>query len=322
MPIGSIDRNGGGSPGGAAHAAGWLARALLLDPAVPDPGAGCWGDARAMGLARLPILLGWRRTGGPFVAGTSEGTADPPLLAATLDLAESTADWTPARWDDAFRSFWANADRSLRDALAARLPLTEPWSLVGWCEAVWGTYAGEGNSAIALVAPTLASEVRSSLDWLGRRTDGAAGYAAEPLDPDGRRVRCSRVAGSLEAGALRPLPGELERSPVEGTADPFESVERVAYEAGATASWSRREWVRFRGPGGTVRVFPRRDAVWLQLVGADEGTLAGLRFRHGVPLERPGAGQGPPGAHLVLRDGAEVTAGVAAVLREWLRGSD
>lgn len=321
MSIGSLEENGGGR-GDFVPGPEWLWRALLLDPAVPDPGVACWADARSLGLVRLPILLGWRRSGGAVVVGTSERVAEAGLLTATLELAERTAEWTPGRWGDAFHSFWSSADASLRAALATRLPLptTEPWSLVEWSEAVWGTYAESGSTAVALVARELGPDVLSSLEWLGRRTGWAAGYSAEPLDEDGRRIRCFRVAGSLGPEEARPLPGEAGRSPTDGSPDPLDTVERLALDAGATASWSRRDWVRFHGAGGTIRVFPREDAVWLQLVGADEGTLAGLRFRHGVPLEPPGSPDAPPGAHLALRSDAEVTAEVEAVIREWLQG--
>jgi len=321
MPIGSLDENGG-AKGGYVPGPEWLSRALLLDPTVPDPGATCWADARSLGIVRLPILLGWRRSGGPVVVGTSEGVADAGLLTATLGLAEKTAEWTPGRWGEAFHSFWSNADPSLRNALATRLPLpeAEPWSLVEWSEAVWGTYAESGSTAVALVARELEPDVLSSLEWLGRRTGWAAGFSAEPLDEGGGRIRCFRVAGSLDSDEPRPLPGEAGRSPGEGSPDPLDTVERLALDAGASASWSRREWVRFRGPGGTIRAFPRQDALWLQLVGADEGTLAGLRFRHGVPLDGPGSPDAPPGAHLALRQVSDVTDSVEAVIREWLQG--
>jgi len=324
MPIGSLAGNGGGMPGGAVRPDDeWLPRALLLDPAALDPGAACWADARALGLARLPILFGWRRGGGALVAGTSQRVAGPEVLAATLALAEATSDWPAARWDEAFRSFWAGPGRQLRPALAERLPLpeVESWSLAAWSEATWGTYAEGGAASVALVAPSFHAEAITALAWLGRRTGAAAGFTAERLDEGAGRVRCTLVVGSLGSTAARPLPGEIRESPQPGSpADLLESVERLALEAGATVTWSRRDWVSFRGPAGSVRVFPRGDEVWIQLVGADEGTLAGLRFRHGVPLDRPGTDKAPPGAHLLLERDAVVSQNVGAVIREWLRG--
>ena len=47
----------------------WLSRALLLDPTAIPGDSACWADARELGMAKRPILLGWRRTGGALVTG-------------------------------------------------------------------------------------------------------------------------------------------------------------------------------------------------------------------------------------------------------------
>ncbi len=308
----------------------WLSRALLLDPmAIPGDSA-CWADARDLGMARLPILLGWRRAGGALVTGTSEGVATRELWAESTTLAETTARWTGERWDAAFRTFWKQAKPPLRRALSERLPLPDDvWTLESWAAAVWGSFAGPVEPpAVAVVGSEVSEEVLASVavaSGVGR----AAAFVVEPLDSERGRIRCALVAGDLDPGPRRALPGEPElearhaRVGIEPD-DPealIDAVERVARRSGATATWSRRDWVRFEGPHGTIRVFPHDRGAWLQLAGADEGALAGLRFRHGLPLDPEGPPNGPPGAHLYLRDPASLTPAIEAVIRQWLRGA-
>lgn len=308
----------------------WLSRALLLDPmAIPGDSA-CWGDARALGLAGLPILLGWRRTGGALVAGTSEGAVTIELLVATTKLAESTSLWTGDRWDAAFRAFWTDAAPPLRHALAERLPLpADGWSLESWSSAVWGTFAGPVDPpAVAVVGSTVSADVMESIGLRGS-AGRAAAFTVEPLDAAGDRIRCALVAGHLDPAPPRALPGEVELAARTGNdgrggPDPYEllgAMERLARRSGATATWSRRDWVRYEGAHGAIRVFPSEAGAWLQLAGADEGALAGLRFRHGLPLDRGGPPGAPPGAHLFLPDRAALTASIEALIRQWLRGT-
>ncbi|MGH7565636.1 MAG: hypothetical protein ACREK2_02280, partial [Gemmatimonadota bacterium] len=156
----------------------------------------------------------------------------------------------------------------------------------------------------------------------------AAAFTVEPLDEAGGRIRCALVAGHLDPAPSRALPGEVELAARIAThADPRDppdllgAVERLARRSGATATWSRGEWVRFEGTRGAIRVFPDDGGAWLQLAGADEGALAGLRFRHGLPLDPAGAPGAPPGAHLFLRDTAALTPSIEALIRQWLRGA-
>ena len=142
-------------------------------------------------------------------------------------------------------------------------------------------------------------------------------------------MRCALVAGALDPGPRRALPGETELAQRHGrngaaADDPrtlLDAVERVARRSGATATWSRRDWVRFEGAHGTIRVFPHDAGAWLQLAGADEGALAGLRYRHGIALDSGGAPDPPPGAHIYLRDAASLTPSIEALIRQWLRGA-
>jgi hypothetical protein len=312
----------------------WLPRALLLDPVAIPGGAACFADARALGLTSLPILLGWRRAGGSLVVGAIEGVASPTLLAAAEAVAEVTAEWTDARWDAAFRSFWSGADAELREALAERLPLPPgEWTLAAWSESVWGAYAGGVESAaLAIIGASVPDEVREGVRSLARPLRAAA-FVVEPLDESRGRIRCSLVAGELDSIAERTLPGDVD-GPGKGGGrrlgrprvleEVLPAVERVATGSGARPVWSRRDWVRFEGPRGAVRVFPRDEGVWLQLVGADEGARAGLWFRHGVPPEadRNRPPDPPPGAHLFLRDAEALTPSVEALIRHWLRGPD
>jgi hypothetical protein len=309
----------------------WLSRALLLDPTAIPGDAACWADARQLGLARQPILLGWRRGGGPLVAGTSEGEAGRDLWLAAASLADSTAEWTGDRWDGAFRAFWKLATPALRDALADRLPLPDQgWSLGSWSEAVWGSFAsGIEPPAVAVVGRSVAPEVVESVA-APRESGRMAAFTVELLDAERTRIRCTLVAGRLAPAAVRKLPGELARSDrgENGSSDGrdsfdlLEALGRLARRSGASATWSRGDWVRYQGAGGMIRVFPSREGAWVQLAGADEGALAGLRFRHGLPLD-PGATTGaPPGAHLFLQRGVELTPSMEGLLRQWLRGSD
>jgi hypothetical protein len=308
----------------------WLSRALLLDPmAIPGDSA-CWADARELGMAKRPILLGWRRAGGALVTGTSEGMATRELWAESTTLAEYTARWSGERWDAAFRTFWRQAKPPLRHALSERLPLPpDGWTLEAWAAAVWGSFAGPVEPpAVAVVGSEVSEEVLASVteaSGAGR----AAAFVVEPLDAERGRIRCALVAGDLDSGPRRALPGEPElaerhaRARVAGSGPLalIDAVERVARRSGATATWSRRDWVRFEGSHGSIRVFPHEGGAWLQLAGADEGALAGLRFRHGLPLVLEGPPNPPPGAHLYLRDAASLTPPVEAMIRQWLRGA-
>lgn len=308
----------------------WLSRALLLDPSAIPGDSACWADARDLGMARQPILLGWRRAGGALVTGTSEGVATRELWAESSMLAESTARWSGERWDAAFRTFWRQAKPPLRHALSERLPLpAEGWTLEAWAGAVWGSFAGPaGPPAVAVVGSEVSADVLASVE--GASGAGrAAAFVVEPLDAEGARIRCALVAGTLDTGPRRALPGEPELAEREGRARvPFEpprtlldAVERVARRSGATATWSRRDWVRFEGMNGAIRVFPHDGGAWLQLAGADEGALAGLRYRHGLALDSDGPPDPPPGTHLYLRDADSLTPSIEALIRQWLRGA-
>ena len=308
----------------------WLSRALLLDPTAIPGDSPCWADARDLGMARLPILLGWRRAGGALVTGTSEGMATRDLWAESTTLAASTARWSGERWDAAFRTFWKQAKPPLRHALSERLPLPEDgWTLEGWSAAVWGSFAGPVEPpAVAVVGSEVSEEVLTSVE-LASGAGRAAAFVVEPLDAERGRVRCALVAGALDPGPRRALPGETELAQRHGrngaaADDPrtlLDAVERVARRSGATATWSRRDWVRFEGAHGTIRVFPHDAGAWLQLAGADEGALAGLRYRHGIALDSGGAPDPPPGAHIYLRDAASLTPSIEALIRQWLRGA-
>ena len=290
----------------------------------------CWADARELGMAKRPILLGWRRAGGALVTGTSEGIATRDLWAESATLAESTARWSGERWDAAFRTFWRQAKPPLRHALSERLPLPDDdWTLETWAAAVWGSYAGPVEPpAIAVVGSEVSADVLASVT-VASGAGRAAAFVVEPLDAERGRIRCALVAGDLDPGPRRALPGEPELAERharigvagDGSLTLVDAVERVARRSGATATWSRRDWVRFEGAHGSIRVFPHEGGAWLQLAGADEGALAGLRYRHGLPPEPEGPPNPPPGAHLYLRDAASLTPSIEAMIRQWLRGA-
>lgn len=307
----------------------WLPRALLLDPTAISGDSACWADARDLGMARLPILLGWRRAGGALVTGTCEGLATRELWTESTTLAESTARWSGERWDAAFRTFWKQAKAPLRHALSERLPLPDDsWTLEAWAAAVWGSFAGPVEPpAVAVVGSEVSEDVLASV-VVASGGGRAAAFVVEPLDAERGRIRCALVAGALDAGPVRALPGEPELARrharaevVPGPTSLLDAVERVARRSGATATWSRRDWVRFEGAGGSIRVFPHEGGAWLQLAGADEGALAGLRFRHGLARDSGGPPDPPPGTHLYLRDAASLTPSIEALIRQWLRGA-
>lgn len=98
-------------------------------------------------------------------------------------------------------------------------------------------------------------------------------------------------------------------------------LERWCQRSGATVTWSGREWVRFEGPRHSLRVFPGPSFVDLQLVGADEGTLTGLKYRHGVLKRMDPPLDAPPEVHIRLKGGEDLSPGLSFLLASWLRGS-
>jgi hypothetical protein len=75
--------------------------------------------------------------------------------------------------------------------------------------------------------------------------------------------------------------------------------------------------MRVAGRRRSLRVFPGADGVDLQLVGLDEGTCAGLRYRFGVPLSLQPPPGAPPGVHLRVH-GPELGSPLEAMIRFWL----
>lgn len=89
---------------------------------------------------------------------------------------------------------------------------------------------------------------------------------------------------------------------------------------GGSVAHRGKEWIRITGPGGAVRLFPGPDRVDLQLVGANEGALVGLRFRYGIALTSEPPPGGPVGVHHRVRDVGEVSGALVELLKEWLSG--
>lgn len=266
------------------------------------------------------------------MTGAAEGEATLELFVAVRRLAKSTTGWSEERCDVAFREFWSRAAQPLRDALDARLPLPPPedWSLEAWAVAVWGTFTGAVEPPAMVVVGSSVSDAVIDAVLAGVGPGRTAAFTVAPLDDSRSRVRCSLVAGELDPAAERALPGVLE-GPVAGDYRPdrerdreqlIETIERIAAEVGAALHWFRRDWMRIEGQSGAIRVFPRGEGAWLQLAGVDEGTLAGLRYRHGITLDPPAPAGGPPGAHLFLPNADALTPSVEAVVRRWLRGPD
>jgi len=276
----------------------WLSRALLLDPMAISGDSACWADARELGMAKRPILLGWRRAGGALVTGTSEGIATRDLWAESATLAESTARWSGERWDAAFRTFWRQAKPPLRHALSERLPLPDDdWTLETWAAAVWGSYAGPVEPpAIAVVGSEVSADVLASVT-VASGAGRAAAFVVEPLDAERGRIRCALVAGDLDPGPRRALPGGEK---VEDCGDP--PVETGALELVPQLERRERPHVRrvlVEGPAPAEQRSRETPAI------RRHQQEDALRLEHPPSLAESKPGVGEMFEHVVHHDGAE-----------------
>ncbi len=275
-------------------------------------------------------LLGWHRQGGPVLLGMTTAQADAGLLVETLRLAEIVADWSIERWDQTVLEYWGSADHALLERVAERWELSrdEGWSLDRWTRAMWDEEPAPGRAIVGLLAADVSEALCRAVEWLasgGREiaafeasrvvsgesatywTHPVAGawYRPAPLTtddgPDRRRETYVRRTGSVTGGLLA-------------------SIEARCLEAGSAVAWSGEDWVRFDGASRSLRVFPGEAWVDLQLVGADEGHLIGLRYRYGVPNRLKPPADAPPEVHVRLSAPEDFGAEIQVMLSDWLSG--
>ena len=294
--------------------------------------------------AGWPLAVGWRRGRGPVILGAATGAATEPLMLATLHLAGASSAWDLEEWDERVAAWWEDAAPEVRERVEERwtLPAAEPWDVTAWTRAVWGEEPAVGRATVGVVATRLPDAVRSTVAWLAAR-EAAVAFAIRWYGADASPVpRLDLVEGSWEAAWPEPEPMPVavpeQPEPVqEKTAQPvmeaaparvaapeppprgaavLDTIEAIARETGARVS-RNSEWMRIEGPRRALRVFPADEWVDLQLVGLDEGSLVGLRYRHGVPLNLEPGPEAPPGVHLRITD-LELGPAVTELLRSWL----
>ena len=275
-------------------------------------------------------LLGWHRQGGVVVLGFTTAAAVSDLLVEVLRLAEIVADWDTERWDEVVLEYWGSADAALVERVADRWNLSreEGWTLASWTGAMWDETPEPGRPIVGVLAGEVPESVRGAIDWLSvgsreiaafeaRRivsgetptywTTPVAGAWARPVPltgeegPDRRRETFVRRTGSVTGGLLA-------------------AVEKRCLDSGSAVAWSGEDWVRFDGASRSLRVFPGAAWVDLQLVGADEGALIGMRYRYALPNRLKPPGDAPPEVHVRLVATADFGPEVQLLLSDWLSG--
>jgi len=260
-----------------------------------------------------PLAIGWRREGGPVILAATTGAATGDLLVEPLQLAGASASWSVEEWEEKVAAWWDGAPPGLRERVGERwgLPAVGRWGVAAWTRAVWDAAPAGGRAAIGVAATRVPAPVLRAVEWLARRESAAV-----------FRIRWY----GAEAGAvprLEPIGGgwaspPAEDAPVEsgGVRRLVAALDALALEIGGTTSGSAG-WMRVAGRRRSLRVFPGADGVDLQLVGLDEGTCAGLRYRFGVPLSLQPPPGAPPGVHLRVQ-GPELGSPLEALIRFWL----
>lgn len=310
-----------------------LVELLLTHPDFLDSDALLWADGRVIEQSDpgRRTMIGWHRRGGPILLSVTTGEIHEADLVEAARLAEVTSGWTVPIWGEVVSTFWREAPGTL----VARI--VERWGLEGdrirdpkaWGDAVWAKAPAPGPAHVGVLGAVIGERTMRAVTWL---RDGGIEIAAFTLrrieSESGPTYTAERVAGGWHASPRRPLPGEDESLRRETDVPPtggvgaalLAALEKRCLEAGGEIGWSGEEWVRFRGPAGSVRLFPGPGRVDLQLVGADEGTLTGLRFRFAVPVTREPPPGAPPGVHLRLTGLEDLTPELEMLLARWLSG--
>ncbi|MDX1622999.1 MAG: hypothetical protein R3199_03355 [Gemmatimonadota bacterium] len=302
---------------------------LLVEPGRIDPDALFWGgEALLEEPAAEHLALGWHRRGGPIVLVLVQGPASARSLLAALETAARVEGWKIGRWDDALTKYWEGVDTEVRARIAGRwgLPMGGEWTAGRWASAVWGEGIEPGRVRIGILARSVPVRLRRGIEWLASERRVAAAWERDP-DSELARRGFARVAGRWGAGEPSASPGDpggeaaAKATGPPGSEPTLEALVGVAEGVGARVVRRGQEWVRLSGPGGDVRCFPAPDGVDVQLVGANEGTLLGLRFRTGVEWGKRVPGDAPPGVHLRVRRPAALEGSVGRTVAGWLSGT-
>lgn len=306
---------------------------LLLDsPDRIDLRIVLWADGRVLPESDpgRRTLVGWHQAGGPVLLGVTTGVATEEALFEAFHLAALEGAAPVERWKDPLESFWGDADPGLRERIGARWGHPERiTSPEAWTGLAWGTPPVSGPPRTGVVAARVPDPLRRTVDWLADLGVEVAAWEIERADDsaDGA-FRFRRVAGRWGDLPDRPLPAMEEerrrrtyvRHTGGVTAALLAGLEKACRSSGATVAWSGREWVRFDGPGRSLRIFPGTEGIDLQFVGADEGTLIGLRFRYGVSVGTDPPAGAPPGVHLRLASPEDLGPEVRLLVKAWLGG--
>ncbi|HUP01646.1 MAG TPA: hypothetical protein VM737_09030 [Gemmatimonadota bacterium] len=308
-----------------------LFQLLLRHPDFLEPDVIFMADGRVLAESdpAWRTVLGWRRSGGPILLGVTTGPAPDALLIEVLQLAEASAEWPIGRWNEALAAYWGSADARLVEAikLGWRFDARESWSVEAWTRAAWGVEPIAGRSAVGLLAAEMPPALLRAVDWLAAGGREIAAFEVRRMGAGKAPTYLSdRVAGSwgrpVERPPVAPEVGLRRETYVRHTgsvtAGLLSAVEARCLAAGSKEAWSGEDWVRFDGPGRSLRVFPGAAWVDLQFVGADEGTLAGLRYRYGVSTTLVPSTGAPPEVHLRLASTADFSPAVEVLLSAWL----
>lgn len=275
-------------------------------------------------------MLGWHRRGGPVLLGMTTARAESDLLIETLRLAEVVADWNVERWDDTVLEYWGSADHALVERMAERWDLSrdEAWSLASWTRAMWDEEPEPGRAIVGVLAADVSEALCRAVEWLSSGHREIAAFEASRVTTGETATYWTHpVAGAW----YRPPPMTTEDGPDQRrktyvrrtgsvTGRLLAAIEARCLEAGSAVAWSGEEWVRFDGASRSLRVFPGEAWVDLQLVGADEGNLIGLRYRYGVPARLKPPADAPPEVHVRLSSSADFGAEIQVMLSDWLSG--
>lgn len=309
-----------------------LLELLLGSPDRIDPRIVLWADGRVLPKSDpgRRTVVGWHRGGGPVLLSVTTGVATDGALLEAFHLAAIEGEAPVERWEDPLETFWDGADPGLRDRIAGtwghRGRIASPRA---WTELAWGAPPVSGPARTGVVAARVPGALRRTIAWLADLgVEVAAWEIARSSAPGDAGFGFERVAGRWSDPPERPLPAMDEerrrRTYVRHTggitAALLSELETTCRSSGAAVAWSGEEWVRFDGPGRSLRVFPGMEWIDLQFVGADEGTLIGLRFRYGVSVGGDAPSGAPPGVHLRLSSPEDLGPEVRLLVRAWLGG--